>query len=203
MRVCVHARVHVRACVRVCVCGRNELNIYTTLAYPRISSFRTIHKHARTRIVKPFEDSELTGLKVDIAGGWESHKRWQDNPTWLCVLCVDSYECGRRWAGANRRRRRTMRSPPCSARPSTTPTAWSTCECHLMPAAPLEPAHTMTERTAALWRPGGQINLLRMMELMNYQQQRRIYSCLLDVACTMRGTSKDLDCVVFCCCASF
>ena len=26
-----------------------------------------IHKHAHTRILKPFEDSELTGLKVDIA----------------------------------------------------------------------------------------------------------------------------------------
>ena len=30
-----------------------------------ISSFRAIHKH--TRILKPFEDSEPTGLKVDIA----------------------------------------------------------------------------------------------------------------------------------------
>ena len=47
--------------------GRNELNVYTTLAYPRISSFCTIRKHAHTRILKPFEDSELTGLKVDIA----------------------------------------------------------------------------------------------------------------------------------------
>ena len=54
-------------CVCVRVCGRNELNVYTTLAYPRISSFRTIYKHAHTRILKPFEDSELTGLKVDIA----------------------------------------------------------------------------------------------------------------------------------------
>ena len=54
-------------CVCVRVCGRNELNVYTTLAYPRISSFRTIHKYAHTCILKRFEDSELTGLKVDIA----------------------------------------------------------------------------------------------------------------------------------------
>ena len=51
----------------VCVCGRNELNVYTTLAYPRVSSFRTIHKHAHTCILEPFEDSEMTGLKLDIA----------------------------------------------------------------------------------------------------------------------------------------
>ena len=61
MRMCVCAC----ACVRVC--GWNELNVYTTLAYPCISSFRTIHKHVHTRILKPFEDSKLTGLKVDIA----------------------------------------------------------------------------------------------------------------------------------------
>ena len=70
VRTCVRACVCacVRACVRVCVCvcGRNELNVYTTLAYPCISSFRTIHKHTHTHILKPFEDSELTGLKVDI-----------------------------------------------------------------------------------------------------------------------------------------
>ena len=54
-------------CVCVCVCGRNELNVHTTPAYPRISSFRAIHKHAHTRILKSFEDSEPTGPKVDIA----------------------------------------------------------------------------------------------------------------------------------------
>ena len=36
-----------------------------------ISSFRTMpvytDKHTHTRILKPFEDNELTGLKVDIA----------------------------------------------------------------------------------------------------------------------------------------
>ena len=54
-------------CVLVRVRGRNELNVYTTLSYPRISSFRTIHKHAHTRILRPFEASELTGVKADIA----------------------------------------------------------------------------------------------------------------------------------------
>ena len=71
--VCVCVCACVRACVCVCVCvcarvcGRNELNVYTTLTYPRISSFRAIHKHAHTHILKPFEASQLTGLKVDIA----------------------------------------------------------------------------------------------------------------------------------------
>jgi len=186
----------------VCVCVDGMNLTYTLHWHIHLSVHFVLYTSTCTHIIKPFEDSELMGLKVDIAGGWESHKRWQDISTWLCVLFVDSYECGRRWAGANRRRQRTTRSPLCSARPSTTPTAWSTCECHLTPAAPLEPAHTMTERTAALWRPGGQINLLRMTELMNYQQPKRIYRCLLDVACTRRGASKNLDCLVFCCCAS-
>ena len=65
VRACVRARVCV--CVCVCVCGRNELNVYTTLAYPRISSFRSTQARAHKHILKPFEDSELTGLKVDIA----------------------------------------------------------------------------------------------------------------------------------------
>ena len=70
---CVCVCVCVRACVRACVCvrGRNELEVCTSLVYPRISSFRTIavykHKHTYTRILKPFEDNEPTGLKVDIA----------------------------------------------------------------------------------------------------------------------------------------
>ena len=72
--VCVSQCVWVRACVRacvhacVCVCGRNELNVHATLAYPRISSFRVMYTITRTgRILKPFEDSEPTGRKVDIA----------------------------------------------------------------------------------------------------------------------------------------
>ena len=67
--VCACMCACARVCACVCVCGRNELNIYATLAYPRISSYHTVHKHARTRIVKPFEDSELTGLKADTAIG--------------------------------------------------------------------------------------------------------------------------------------
>ena len=75
LRACVHARacvcVSVCVCVCVCVClcvrERNELNVYTTLAYSRISSFRAIHKHTHTRILIPSENSEPTGLKVDIA----------------------------------------------------------------------------------------------------------------------------------------
>ena len=37
-------------CDSVCVCGRNELNVYTTLAYPHISSFCAIHKHTHTHM---------------------------------------------------------------------------------------------------------------------------------------------------------
>ena len=60
-------------CVSVCMCGWNKLEVCTTLAYPHISSFRTVpvyahkHTHTNTCILKPFEDSEPTGLKVDIA----------------------------------------------------------------------------------------------------------------------------------------
>ena len=57
MRACV------RECVRACVCVdrmnlkyalRRHIHIYQFISY--------------TRILKPFEDSEPTGLKVDIAG---------------------------------------------------------------------------------------------------------------------------------------
>ena len=48
----------------VCVCGRNELEVCTTLAYPHISSFHT-HTHTSPN---HFKDSEPLGLKVDIAG---------------------------------------------------------------------------------------------------------------------------------------
>ena len=52
----------------VCVCGRNELEVCITLAYPHISSFRTMPVlYTSTHILKPFEDRELTGLTVDIA----------------------------------------------------------------------------------------------------------------------------------------
>ena len=59
-----------RMCVCVCVRGRNDLEVCSTLAYPHISSFRTmpvLHRNKHTRILKAFEDSEPTGLKADIA----------------------------------------------------------------------------------------------------------------------------------------
>ena len=71
MCVCVCARACVHACMRasmcVCVCLSVCVCVYTMLAYPRISSVHAIHKHHQTRILKPFEDSKQTGLKVDIA----------------------------------------------------------------------------------------------------------------------------------------
>ena len=70
VRACVRACV--LACVCVCVCGRNELEV--SVHYVGIStyqfSFRTMPAsaiHTNTRILKPFEDSEPTGLEVDIA----------------------------------------------------------------------------------------------------------------------------------------
>ena len=56
----------------VCVCVWNELEVCTTLAYPHNYEFilyyaSAIHKHTHAHILKPFEDSEPTGLKVDIA----------------------------------------------------------------------------------------------------------------------------------------
>ena len=61
--VCVCARA------RACVWGRNELEVCSTLAYPHKSSFRTVpvlYTNTHTRILKPFQDIELTGLKVWI-----------------------------------------------------------------------------------------------------------------------------------------
>ena len=92
--VCVWVSVCVTVCVCVCVCvcGRNELNVYTTLAYPRISSFSAIHKHTHTRILKPFEDSEPAGLKVDIAQKahyvlilFYRHLKWHSNEAKVLV----------------------------------------------------------------------------------------------------------------------
>ena len=68
--VCARARAFVCVCVCACacVCGRNELEVCTTLAYPHISSFRTMPVlYTSTHLLKLFEDSEPTGLKVDIA----------------------------------------------------------------------------------------------------------------------------------------
>ena len=66
--VCVHAWLH----VCVCVCTERTWSIHCA----GISTYRlilyyasTIHKHTHARILKPFEDSEPMGLKVDIAIG--------------------------------------------------------------------------------------------------------------------------------------
>ena len=59
--------------MRMCVCGRNELEVCSTLAYPHISSFcampvlyTSTHTHTHPQS-KKFEGSGTTGLKVDIA----------------------------------------------------------------------------------------------------------------------------------------
>ena len=84
---CMHAcvRAGVRACVRACVCERNELQVYTKLAYPHISPFRAMPvPYTSTRTLKPFEDSDPTGLKVDI-------------PPWL-QLYLALLACTATWA---------------------------------------------------------------------------------------------------------
>ena len=59
-------------CVCVCVCV-DEMNMkYALLWYIHRSVHSVLcqcytHKHMHTRILKPFEDSEPTGLKVDLA----------------------------------------------------------------------------------------------------------------------------------------
>ena len=82
-----------RISVCVCVCGRNELDVLTTLAYSHvICQFipyyaSAIHKHTHTLILKPSEDSEPTGLKVDIA---ESHPQKYGKTVQLCSV---SFRC--------------------------------------------------------------------------------------------------------------
>ena len=54
--------------VCLCVCGWNELEVCTTLAYIHVS----VHSipcqcYTHTRILRPFEDSKPTGVKVDTA----------------------------------------------------------------------------------------------------------------------------------------
>ena len=67
-------RACVRACVRAraCVCAVDEMNLKYALHWliqiefiPYYTS--ATHKYTHARILKPFEDSEPTGLKVDIA----------------------------------------------------------------------------------------------------------------------------------------
>ena len=64
----VHCPQMVWGCVCACACGigivRNELICWYAKVVHISSSFRT---HTHTHILIPFEDRELTGLKVDIA----------------------------------------------------------------------------------------------------------------------------------------
>ena len=64
-------------CVCVCACGWNELKVCTMMSFSHISVYSVLWQciHTNTRILKPFEDSELTGLKVDIATECEVGQR--------------------------------------------------------------------------------------------------------------------------------
>ena len=70
--VCVCVRACVRACVHACVCV-DRMNLkYAVRWHIHISVHSVLcqhytQAHAYTHILKPFEDSEPTGLKVDIA----------------------------------------------------------------------------------------------------------------------------------------
>ena len=66
MCVCVWEREREResVCESVCVCVDGMNLKYPLCWHIHISSFCTMPS---TRILKPFEDIELTGLKVDIA----------------------------------------------------------------------------------------------------------------------------------------
>ena len=72
------------------MCGWNEIEVCTTLAYPHISSFRTmpvLYTSTPTCIHKPFENSELTGLKADI----DNEKYTSNNfitTVLLCMCCI-------------------------------------------------------------------------------------------------------------------
>ena len=63
MYVCVYVCVH--ACV--CVCGWNELEVCTPMACPHQFSLYYASVDTHQCIFIPFEDCELTELKVDIA----------------------------------------------------------------------------------------------------------------------------------------
>ena len=52
------------------MCGWNEFEVCSILAYPHqfiLYYTSALHKHTHARILKPFEDSEPVGLKVNIA----------------------------------------------------------------------------------------------------------------------------------------
>ena len=71
--------------MRMCVCVRNELEVCTTLTYPHISSFcamSVVYASTCAHVLKSFEDSKLTGLKVDTAS----------ECVCVCVACMQ-YVC--------------------------------------------------------------------------------------------------------------
>ena len=64
-----------RMCVCVCVCV-DGMNLKYALRWHIRTSVLSVLCHTsytRTHILKPFEDSEPTGLKVDIADGYIEH----------------------------------------------------------------------------------------------------------------------------------
>ena len=66
--VCVRERERESVCESVCVCVDGMNLKYPLRWHIHISSFCTMPMlYTSTRILKPFEDIELTGLKVDIA----------------------------------------------------------------------------------------------------------------------------------------
>ena len=75
MCVCVCECESVCVCVCVCVCvdGMNfkyALRWHIHMLVHSVLYASIIHKHTHTRILKLFEDSEPTGLKVDIANNY-------------------------------------------------------------------------------------------------------------------------------------
>ena len=89
----VHFEPHRFAVLRwyenVCVCVRNELEVCTTSVHSILCQYY-IHKYTHTHILKPFEDSEPTGLKVDIASScfWHllQHSVSGSDDQWCCLF---------------------------------------------------------------------------------------------------------------------
>ena len=87
MCVCVCVCV----CVRACVDGMNlkyalrwHIHIYQFIPYCASAT----HAHTHTRILRPFEDSDPTGIKVDIAPFTKIHSLflWSSVGHLFCVL---------------------------------------------------------------------------------------------------------------------
>ena len=74
--VCVCMSVCVCVCARVRVCGRNELEVCTMLAYPHIGSFRTmpVHMGASVKLVCSSECPSQSFVQ-EVAKGRGCHFR--------------------------------------------------------------------------------------------------------------------------------